>query len=207
MKDWEVGPRDTELFERELEHFVPPVLFDAHAHWYCVDHIPAAVAPRLAASGPPVAGAKAYDEAIERLIPRRRTEGLFFPLPHAQVDVDAANAFLHRELLDRPRSRGQMLITPTMDPEFIRETVRRCGFVGLKCYHLFSPRRPTFDSFIEEYLPEPQVRVAHEEGLSITLHMVRARALADPANRVLLAHRDGALIGTVTITDAVASWP
>lgn len=27
-----------------------------------------------------------------------------------------------------------------------------------------------------------------------------AQALADPANRVLLAHRDGALIGTVTIT-------
>ena len=76
-----------------------------------------------------------------------------------------------------------MLITPDQDPEQIRETVKRCGFVGLKCYHVYSPRRPTFDSFIEEYLPEEQVRIAHEEGLSITLHMVRARALADVANQ------------------------
>jgi len=75
------------------------------------------------------------------------------------------------------------MITPSQDPELIRETVRRCGFVGLKCYHVFSPRRPSFDSRIEEYLPESQVQVAHEEGLSITLHMVRSRALADDANQ------------------------
>jgi glutamate-1-semialdehyde 2,1-aminomutase len=76
-----------------------------------------------------------------------------------------------------------MLITPTLDPEFIRETVRRSGFVGLKCYHVYSPRRPTFDSLIEEYLPEDHVRIAHEEGLSITLHIVRPRALADVVNQ------------------------
>ena len=79
-----------------------------------------------------------------------------------------------------------MLVTPQDDPELIRETVRRCGFVGLKCYHVYSPRRPTFDSTIEEFLPEPQVRVAHEEGLSITLHIVRARALADAGNQATI---------------------
>ncbi len=76
-----------------------------------------------------------------------------------------------------------MLITPSQDPELIRETVRRCGFVGLKCYHVFSPHHPTYDSRIEEFLPESQVQVAHEEGLSITLHLVRSRALADAANQ------------------------
>ncbi len=186
MKDWIVTDLDRELFDRELASFTPQRIFDAHAHWYRADHFPEGATPPLIKSGPPVAGSATFDEAIGQLIPNRQTEGLFFPYPHAQVDVDAANDFLHEQLKLRPGSRGQMLVTPAQDPEFIRETVRRCGFVGLKCYHLFSPRRPTFESLIEEYLPEEQVRIAHEEGLSITLHMVRARALADPANQATI---------------------
>ena len=183
MKDWIVTDWDRELFDRELESFVPDTLFDAHAHWYRVDHFAGDSAPGLVKSGPAIVGSDVFDGEMTQLIPRRQTEGLFFPWPHPQVDLDAENAFLHRELLGRPGSRGQMLIQPEHDPEFIRETLRRCGFVGLKCYHVYSPRRPTFDSLIEEYLPESHVRVAHEEGLSITLHMVRARALADVANQ------------------------
>ena len=183
MKDWIVTDWDRELFDRELESFVPPTIFDAHAHWYRADHFHPDFVPALVKSGPAIVGSEVFDREITQLIPRRNTEGLFFPFPHAQVDIAAENEFLHRELLGRPGSRGQMLITPDHDPEFIRETVRRCGFVGLKCYHVYSPRHPTFDSLIEEYLPESHVRVAHEEGLSITLHMVRARALADVANQ------------------------
>jgi glutamate-1-semialdehyde 2,1-aminomutase len=183
VKDWIVTDADRELFDRELDSFVPPVIFDAHTHWYRADHFPGDSMPGLVKSGPAVVGSAAFDDAIEQLIPNRRTEGLFFPFPHSQVDVDSENEFLDQQLRLRPGSRGQMLITPAQDPEFIRATVRRCGFVGLKCYHVYSPRRPTFESLIEEYLPESQVRIAHEEGLSITLHMVRARALADPANQ------------------------
>lgn len=189
MKDWLVTDQDRELFDRELDSFVPPAIFDAHGHWYRADHFAAGAVPGLVQSGPAVAGSAAFDEAMVQLIPNRRIEGLFFPFPHVGLDVNAANEFLRQELLDRPGSRGQMLITPEQDPEFIRETVRRCGFVGLKCYHVYSPRRPTFDSFIEEFLPESQVRVAHEEGLSITLHMVRARALADTANQQWIRER------------------
>lgn len=183
MKDWIVTDRDRELFDRELNSFVPSEIFDAHAHWYRADQFPEGSVPGLVKSGPPVVGSAEFDRQIEQIIPNRKIEGLFFPFPNAQVDVDAANLFLHQELLKRPGSRGQMLITPSQDPEFIRETVRRCGFVGLKCYHVYSRRRPTFDSLIEEFLPEEQVRMAHDEGLSITLHIVRARALADTANQ------------------------
>lgn len=186
MHDWIVTDWDRELFGRELQSFVPPKIFDAHAHWYRVDHFPADATPALAKSGPAIAGSVAFDQALGELMPGRTNEGLFFPFPHAQVAVDAANEFLHQELLHRPGSRGQMLITPGQDPEFIRQEVRRCKFRGLKCYHVFSPRRPTFDSLIEEFLPESQVRIAHEEGLTITLHMVRPRALADAANQATI---------------------
>jgi glutamate-1-semialdehyde 2,1-aminomutase len=184
--DWTTTDADRELFRRDLDSFVPPRLFDAHAHWYRADHFPDAARPELVSTGPAIAGTAAFDEHMEAITPGRQTEGLFFPFPHAQVDVNAANAFLHAELVHRPQSRGQMLITPTMDPEFVRETVRRCGFVGLKCYHVFAPRERTFEAFIEEFLPEEQVRIADEEGLSITLHIVRARALADPVNQATI---------------------
>lgn len=189
MKDWIVTDQDQELFKRELDSFVPPTIFDVHGHWYCADHFAAGAMPALVQSGPAVAGNAAFDDAFGPLIPNRRIEGLFFPFPHVALDVDAANEFLYQELLRRPGSRGQMLITPGQDPEFIRETVRACGFVGLKCYHVYSSRRPTFDSLIDEFLPEAQVRVAHEEGLSITLHIVRARALSDVANQQWIRQR------------------
>ncbi len=184
--DWVVNDADRELFRRELDSFVPPRIFDAHAHWYRADHFPEDARPGLVTSGPPVAGSAAFDRSIEELIPGRAHEGLFFPYPHARVDIDASNLFLADELRGRSGSRGQMLITPSQDPEFIRETVRRHGFVGIKCYHVYSSRRPTFDSLIEEYLPEPQVQIAHEENLSITLHIVRSRALADRANQEMI---------------------
>ena len=79
-----------------------------------------------------------------------------------------------------------MLVRPGMDPEFIRETVRREKFVGLKCYHVYAAETPTCDAAIPDFLPEEHVRIAHEEGLSITLHIMRPRALADPGNQEVI---------------------
>ncbi len=186
MKDWIATDFDRELFDRELNAFVPDHVFDAHAHLYRADHFPADKQPALIGGGPPIAGMKEFDERIDEITPGRPTEALFFPFPNTFVDVDAENEFLYEELKNRPHSRGQMLTPPTMSPDTIRETVKRCGFVGLKCYHVWSPRKPTFDSFIEEFLPESHVQVADELGLSITLHIVRSRALADTANQETL---------------------
>lgn len=186
MPDWIVTDQDRELFARDLENFVPEKIFDAHAHWYSTRHFaPEGLSPFLQA-GPVDAGADAFRQAMEEMIPGRKIEGLFFPFPSTKVETAAANAFIVQELQKAPRSYGQMLITPEMDPEFIRETVRRDGFVGLKCYHVYSPVQPTWESPIEDFLPESQVRIAHEEGLSITLHIVRARALADRVNQETL---------------------
>jgi hypothetical protein len=52
MKDWVVTDADRELFDRELDGFVPPKIFDAHAHWYRADHFAADVMPALVQSGP-----------------------------------------------------------------------------------------------------------------------------------------------------------
>ena len=46
----------------------------------------------------------------------------------------------------------------------------------------------TWDADIPAYLPEAHVKVAHEEHLCITLHMVKARAVADPSNQHWIRH-------------------
>jgi glutamate-1-semialdehyde 2,1-aminomutase len=183
--DWNCLESDRELFERELATFVPPRLFDAHAHLYENSQF-GGEPPPLCARGPASTGWATYQARIANITPDRQTSGLFFGFPSPRVDFAAANDFLIREARRDPNSRGQMLVHPSMDPEFIRETVRREGFVGLKCYHVYAPETPTYDAPIPSYLPEAQVRVAHEEGLSITLHMVRARAMADPSNQQVI---------------------
>ncbi|MFO1021781.1 MAG: amidohydrolase family protein [Planctomycetales bacterium] len=192
MPDWIVTDEDRELFERELDSFVPETIFDAHAHWYSTRHFaPEALSPFLK-EGPADAGADAFRQAMQEMIPGRKIDGLFFPYPNKKVDTAAANEFIVQELKHAPGSYGQMLITPEMDPEFIREKVRGGSFAGLKCYHVYSQVQPTWESPIEDFLPESHVKIAHEEGLSITLHIVRARALADRVNQKTLRRYCGA---------------
>lgn len=179
---WPVLDHDHEFFRKEIDSFLPERLFDAHNHLYRVCDFGGTV-PSLPASGPGVVGWQVYLEKMREILPGRRFVALSFPYPEAGLRNDEANEFLAEECRAHPACLGQMVVTPEMDPEFVRETVRRHGFVGLKCYHVYSARRPTFESSVEEYMPEEQVRIAHEEGLSITLHMVRAEALSDPLNQ------------------------
>jgi predicted TIM-barrel fold metal-dependent hydrolase len=185
-RDWAVADCDREFFAREIDSFLPPRIFDAHCHLYqCRDFHTAT--PALAASGPEQVDWDCFRRHMETITPRRTYAALAFPFPAQGLDSAGANAFLAAELKAHPELRGSMMIEPGMDPEFIRETVQRGGFSGLKCYHLFATTRPTFDAAVEAYLPEEHVRIAHELGLTITLHMVRARAMADPVNQESIA--------------------
>lgn len=184
--DWQLTDRDRTLWDRELASFVPPRIFDAHIHLYEVNHFQGQP-PAHCAKGPPTAGWQVFQEQISELMPGREFQGTCFGFPATTVDFEAANAFVAQECF-RGKCYGQMLVHPSMDPEFIRESVPKQGFVGLKPYHLFASEKPTFDANIPSYLAESQVQVAHELGLTITLHIVRSRALADPSNQEVLRH-------------------
>lgn len=184
-QNWTVEECDLEFFAQHLDGFLPQRIFDAHCHLYrTVDF---AKIPALAAAGPDEVSWNCFLEHMAVLTPGREYAGLAFPFPAVGVDCAGGNTFLAGELAQHALLRGSMMVTPDMDPEFVRETVRKHGFRGLKCYHLFARTQPTFDAAVEAYLPEEHVRIAHEEGLAITLHMVRARAIADPVNQESIA--------------------
>lgn len=185
--DWQYSDLDREIFERELDSFLPPRIFDAHAHLYDVEHF-GGQAPPLCQAGPARADMSTYLRFMYEMMPGRSVSGLFFAMPNVALDRRLANTFLAEETRKDSRSRVHLLVTPGDDVDWIRERVRREGFVGLKVYHCYADHAPTFDAPIPAYLPEEQVRLAHEEGLTITLHMVRSSSIRDSHNQETLVH-------------------
>jgi glutamate-1-semialdehyde 2,1-aminomutase len=191
MSAWTFTDADREFVARHVEPYLPDKLFDAHAHLFCHAHYPPGRLPEHLNGTPTEIGLAVYRQHMEWLHPRGRTVGgLFFGLAF-QGDRTGNDNFVAAEVKAGQASGfkalGQMLIAPEMDAEVVRQTVRRQGFVGLKPYHLMAKTTgPTFLAPIEEYLTEAHVRIAHEEGLTITLHMVLDRAMADPRNQATI---------------------
>lgn len=191
MTAWSYTDADRDFVARHVAPYLPDKVFDAHAHLFCHAHYPVGKMPDNLIGTPAEIGLAVYRDHIEWLHPGGRTVGgLFFGLAF-QGDRTGNDTYVAAEVKAGQatgfHSFGQMLIAPDMDPELVRETVRRQGFVGLKPYHLMAQvEGPTFLAPIEAYLTEEHVRIAHEDGLTITLHMVRDRAIADPINQATI---------------------
>ena len=174
------------LFERELKSFVPDVVYDAHAHLWAKADVPGQGWGTFQSIEEPVVTLATYRQRMDELMPGVRVRGgLFIPGAVGATDkgMQAENELVAREVASDPECCGSLLVTPQLDPDYIRQEVRRLHLSGLKCYHVHSGKTPSWDAEIPDYLPEAQVQVAHEEGLCITLHMVRRRALADASNQ------------------------
>jgi predicted TIM-barrel fold metal-dependent hydrolase len=191
MTAWTYTDADREFVARYVEPYLPDKIFDAHAHLFCHNHYAPGSLPDHLHGTPAEIGLAVYRQQMEWLHPNGRTVGgLFFGLAF-QGDRTGNDDFVAAEVKAGQakgfNALGQMLIAPEMDAETVRATVRRQGFVGLKPYHLMAKTTgPTFLAPIEEYLSEAHVRIAHEEGLTITLHMVLDRAMADPRNQATI---------------------
>jgi predicted TIM-barrel fold metal-dependent hydrolase len=191
MATWQLDDADRALIAREVEPFLPDRVFDAHAHLFRAEHYALGTRPAHQQGNPERLGLNEYLCYIEGIHPHRRTVGgLFFGLAFTG-DRAANNGFVADEVA-AGRARGlaafgQLIVAPNDDPDDLRAQVRAGGFVGLKCYHtLARVDGPTWLAPIETYLTEEHARIAHELGLSITLHMVRDRALADPLNQATI---------------------
>ena len=172
-------PVDHEFFERELSSFLPDRIFDVHCH----------LGPkgRLSVDEngvPHKCGYSEYMALSEEVHPGRKIKAMFIPdvQPANIENTLRANEWISQELENDRDCRGLFFIKPTDDPDWVHEQGKRLGLNGFKCYHTQAAEKPTWEAAIESYLPEQLVRVADKEGWVITLHMVKSRAVADPAN-------------------------
>lgn len=171
---------DSAFFSRELATFLPSKIFDAHCHLWLAGRSPFSI--------PGFSGDVGYDEYVSLmgdLHPGRRIAAMFIPFGHPSRpsgDLVAANELVAQAVAKDGNCRGEFFVRPDDDPEWVRQEVRRLRLHGLKCYHTFSGHDPSWEADIPDYLPEQLVKVAHEEGWCITLHIVKRRSLADDSN-------------------------
>ena len=174
-----VQPHDLEFFERELASFVPDRVFDAHAHMWADANMPA---HRKSPILPPTAGYAEFSRLQQELHPGRQYAANVFHRIVPREHLDAANAWTGEQIERDADYRGLFICPPEQDPEWVKQEVGRLGLSGLKVYHTYADVDPTWDAHLPDYLPESYIELADDEGWVVMLHMVRARAVADPGN-------------------------
>ncbi|MBL9216789.1 MAG: amidohydrolase family protein [Opitutaceae bacterium] len=170
---------DRQIWEEELDAFVPRRIFDAHAHLFWHTHVPAGHPGRQVWCD---ADHAAHLRWAQRLYPHREVHFLYLGTPVTGIHVGRHNLFLRRQTQRDPRSRVNLLVTPACRIETIAAAVRHRGVIGLKPYRLFSRNGNPDTCRIHEFFTEPQLELANDLGLWVTMHLSRYWAAADPDN-------------------------
>jgi len=200
----ELQPVDLRLIEEKLAGFLPEQIFDFHAHLlnpaHCPpDKCPAGFDPKM------IHGLEAHFAAMQRWLPGRKVEGLFFGLPNKLIDRSAANDWITSQISSHAQSgnsRCLALVSPQDNTESLRNAMAQKKFAGLKPYHVYAGIPDTMQATIEEYAPPWMWELCHEFQGVLMLHIVRDRGIADEKNisslqtlcrkyprcRVILAH-------------------
>ena len=180
---------EREIFQRELDSFVPDRVLDAHAHMWPGTAPDAGNQPKPWLQEHMTLGR--WRELMTAQMPGRTIGGLMLALPqgiHGLAPTTDGSARRHAEHIagevgSDPFCRPTMFVTPRMDADYVKQEAKRLNVKGLKVYHTESANKPTWNAEIPEFLPEQVVRVAHELGICITLHMVKDRSVSDRSNQ------------------------
>jgi len=162
-----LSPRDQKIIESRLQDFVPSRIFDAHAHLLRADH--------FASENPaPFEGCldfKEYPAALQRWLPAREVEGLFFGFPRVSNNRSAVNNWIaaEAEASSSTANRVPALAAPDDDPNEIAALLRQPRFVGIKPYRCYVNLPDTMQAKIEEFAPEWMWELCHQtQGVLMT---------------------------------------
>ena len=180
----QVLEQSRQMFEEELASFVPDRVFDAHFEiWHKLETIK---------DGFGVAIPTRFEDVrpgCDLLHPGREVGAAFIPFSFEAERTAWVNEWSAEQA---ERSGGTccsyFFAKPEDDPEWVRQEVRRLGAIGLKSYHTYAGPKPTWEADIPQYMPEQLVKVAHEEGWVINMHLVKRHAVADPSNIHWIRH-------------------
>lgn len=181
--EWQMNDVDKELLSG-LCDIVPARIFDAHCHPYRRADLAMPPGSYLE-SGPAVAGADVWEAGLAELFGKERVAGaIFIAYPSAAGNMRAANEFVLQEAAKRPSAVVSIVVGPKTERlETERLLDEHPEIKGLKPYHVFSAKKPTFQANLSDYMPEWAWELASKHRLAVTFHIVRERALADPDNQ------------------------
>ena len=169
-----------------LEDFLPEYIFDAHAHLFDTDFLPG---EETVDGNRLICGLEEYRETCGKMLANpKKLRVNIIPWPDASMsDPESENCrksdeFLLRELEKDSSNVGEIMVRPGESIEQLEKRIAHPGIRGLKCYHTLADKEETWNCSIGEYLPETAWQLANEKQMSITLHMVKEKALADKDN-------------------------
>jgi len=178
---------DKQIWDEELEDFVPKTIFDAHTHLYKWSHT---IKPQQEPKGWqemfgktfPNVDWKLLNTADDLLFPSRKVHRLTAGMPFAYCDFEAANRYTASEVSQDPESGALMLVHPSMSAEQIENAIEKYGFIGFKPYRVYSITGDAVECRITDFLLEKQLVIANRYGLMIMLHISKSAAIADEEN-------------------------
>ena len=177
--DIDYREHDRQVWEEELADFVPNRVFDAHIHLFSRDLVSPEALDEGTFGDADFATLQAWAAA---LYPGRETHYLVLGCPKLGTDVDAHNRMISEQVGADPRSRMNRLVTPESTPEEIERDIVELGFIGLKPYRVYSVTGDPNQCRIRDFLTEPQLEVANEMGLWVTMHLSRYQGCGDELN-------------------------
>jgi predicted TIM-barrel fold metal-dependent hydrolase len=170
---------DREIWDKELEDFVPSTIYDMHTHMWSEAH-------KGSLTGEP-SGLRLeidYRDHLDWaavLYPGRQMHFLVLGTPMPGMDAEGHNNWMADQMQADPKSAINMMVTPDMTPEYVAKQVDEHHFLGLKPYRTFAPNPA--GARMRDFLPESFIEVAHDKGLAITMHLAKPSGPADPDNQ------------------------
>lgn len=170
---------DQQIWDEELQDFVPDRVFDAHIHLFHPEHMTGDAAGKSSWGYTDLETLKQW---AARLYPGRETHFLVLGTPAIGLDVAAHNRWGIQQVQRDPHSRMNRLVTPSCSLADIERDIREQGFMGLKPYRIYSRTGDIAQCRIPDFLTHEQLELANELGLWVTMHLSRFHGCADEQN-------------------------
>lgn len=168
---------DMQIYEKEIQPYLPAKIFDAHSHLLKTEFHDYNEDNEFF-----------YDVEIndlrnywDVLFPDSQINGLIFGTPFYNCDFEAENNFVAKSIND-DKNRFSLMVKPQMSSKYLEDMILKYKPSGLKPYLVHALVEDKQNARITDFITEEQIDIANKFGLSITLHVSKLRGMADPEN-------------------------
>jgi len=189
---WQYTDVDREFWRLHLEDWMPLRIFDAHTHvneprFRLVEPSEEKRRQHWVAEVSEPIGAADAARCHDIVFPGREFSCLAFGHPSLAYDVEASNAALHHECVNR--GWHQLVVTrPDWNADQLAQQLDLPNTLGVKPYYALIPGQDpaTRDKFLEasifDYLTHEHLEVLDQRGAWVTLHVPKGARLGHPDN-------------------------
>jgi hypothetical protein len=180
---FEYSESDKYIYDNEIRPYLPGKIFDAHTHLSSSKY-----SPDLYEVTSCITDKRLIEVDIDLLckwwgvlFPDAEVKGLVFGHPTKQTDLAGANEFVATQCQDS-NNRISLLTSPNIPCEVLEGWIKTYNPAGLKPYMCFSNVECSESASICDMIPEEQIALANKYNLAITLHVAKAKGMADEEN-------------------------